>query len=265
MNDTTERQWIDPYPGFEFHETVVAEAAEQVRALACCGIDAAVFGIDADPAFFIAHGIQAGENNGISASGSVNMIQGLRQHRPIPLDAPVSVHGRITKVTPVPRGNVIHTEVSFSDERGNLLVETPRQSLRPDPDKAGARGAGERPSPVVEDPLALREIGSFAFTPDAVKAYNSGLNPIHFDPEAASRAGFRAPIIGGGMGVHFFTAAIWHRERPSAFELAIYFRRPIFWDDRGQVRLAAVGERWTALCLEKAGKVATEARVNTLT
>lgn len=265
MSVSAEQDWIEPYTGFEFRETtVVAETDEQARALACCGIDAAVFGDDADPAFFIAHGIQSGEKNGISANGSVNMIQGLTQHAPVPLDTPIAVHGRITAVTPVPRGIVVATDVWFTNDSGDTLITTTRKSLRPDPRKSGERGAGERPAPVVENPLDLETIGAFAFNPDQVKAYNSALNPIHFEPEAAARAGFRAPIIGGGMGVHFFTAAIWQRQRPRAFDLSIYFRRPIFWDDSGRVRVASDGRRWTAFCLEKDDKVATEARINSL-
>ena len=265
MNDRDQPKWIDPFPGFTFRETLVtAEAGEQARALGCCGIDAAVFGGDADPAFFIAHAIAAGVANGISADGSVNMLQGLVQHRPVPLDTPLAVNGRVLSVEPVPRGNVVGTEVWFSGEDGARYITTARKSLRPDPAKTGARGAGERPAPVVEDPLALAEIGAFAFEPEQVKAYNSELNPIHFEPEAAARAGFRAPIIGGGMGVHFIMAALWRRQRPQSFDLDIYFRRPIFWDDAGTVRLARDGERWTALCLEKDGKVQTEARINGL-
>lgn len=265
MSAAAEQSWIEPYAGFEFQETtVVAERSEQARALACCGIDAAVFGDDADPAFFIAHGIESGEKNGISASGSVNMIQGLVQHAPVPLDTPITVHGRITDVSAVPRGHVVTSDVWFTNADGETVISTPRKSLRPDPAKTGERGAGERPAPVVEQPLELQNLGSFAFRPQDVKAYNSNLNPIHFEPEAAARAGFRAPIIGGGMGVHFFTAAIWDRGRPQAFDLSIYFRRPIFWDDSGTIRLATDGDRWTAFCLEKDGKVATEARISSL-
>lgn len=265
MSVDTVTEWIEPYAGFVFQDTVViAERAEQSRALACCDLDPAIFGDDADPAFFIAHAIAAGVANGISSDGSVNMMQGLVQHRPVPLDVQLTVLGRVLTVEEVPRGKVVGTEVWFEDADGTRYLTTARKSLRPDPAKVGARGAGERPPPVVDDPLALVEIGRFSFDPERVKAYNSKLNPIHFEPEAAARAGFRAPIIGGGMGVHFLTAEIWKRRRPQAIDLSIYFRRPVFWDDSGTVRVSSVQDHWTALCLEKDGKVATEARVNSI-
>ena len=195
MAVASETEWIEPYEGFTFQETsITADAAEQARALACCGIDAEVFAGDADPAFFIAHAIAAGVANGISADGSVNMVQNVSQHRPVPLDTPLTVNGRVLSVQDVPRGKVSHTEVWFCDADGARVLTADRRSLRPDPARAGVRGAGERPAPVVADPMALEEIGGFAFKPDAVKAYNSSLNPIHYEPEAAPRPR-AAPLI----------------------------------------------------------------------
>lgn len=134
--------------------------------------------------------------------------------------------------------------------------------MRPDPDKSGARGAGERPPPVVEDPEALRSLGDVEMTPDRVTGYRSTGNPIHYDPAAAKAGGFRAPIIGGGMGVHYLAAAIWREFAPQTVDLDIYFRRPIFWDDRLSLRVREEEGTWTAICLAKDGKVATEARIN---
>ena len=39
-------------------------------------------------------------------------------------------------------------------------------------------------------------------------------NSIHYEQEAAEQAGFRAPLIGGGMGVHYLTAEMWRRYQP---------------------------------------------------
>ena len=74
--------------------------------------------------------------------------------------------------------------------------------------------------------------------------------------EAANQAGFRAPIIGGGMGVHFLIAELWP-ERGTEIFLDIFFRRPIFWDDKFYV-----GRTDSAIALIRDGKVLTEARIN---
>jgi len=108
----------------------------------------------------------------------------------------------------------------------------------------------------------LKTLADFTLTPEGVKAYTGPHNPIHFDPEAAKRGGFRAPIIGGGQGVRFLTAEIWRRFAPRVLELDIYFRRPIYWDDTISVMVDEGDGRWHAIGLVKDGKVATEARIN---
>jgi hypothetical protein len=140
-----------------------------------------------------------------------------------------------------------------------------RQSLRPDPSKVGTRGAGERPAPVIADVASLKEVGRFTLTPEAVSAYSGPHNPIHFDPEVATRSGYRAPIMGGTQCVRFVTAEIWRRFSPRTLDLDIYFRRPLFWDDSFEVMVDEDDGTWKAICLAKDGKVATEARINALT
>lgn len=263
------RHWVDPYAGFEYRtDQVIVSRAQQRQRLAACGLDAAVFGDHAVPSFFIALAIQAGTASGISAEGNVNMLQSLVQHRPVLLDEPLTVRGRITAVTAVPRGRTIDSDVVFEGADGAPAVTARRRSLKPDPAKAGMRGAGQRPGPVVEDPAALSVAGQHELTPERVKAYSMEGNSIHYEMAAANRAGFRAPIIGGGMGVHYLLAALWPAVAPRQLDLDIYFRRPIFWDDRFAVAFQPGAEaepRWLALCLVKdGGKVATEARVNYL-
>ena len=108
----------------------------------------------------------------------------------------------------------------------------------------------------------LRKLSDVEMTPERVTGYRATGNRIHFDPDAAKAAGFRAPIIGGGMGVHYLAAAIWREFTPQTIDLDIYFRRPVFWDDQLSVMVDDRGGPWIAICLAKDGKVATEARIN---
>lgn len=261
-------EWIDPYEGFVYRdETMMVDAEEQARALTACGIDPSLFGDKADPSFFIAEAIQAGVRSGITSDGNVNMLQSLVQRRPVELGETLRIHGRITAVQEVARGWTVDTDVSFEGADGVHAISAKRRTLKPNPDKVGAvkGGAGERPPPVVEDPLALEAAGEYTLTPAMVTAYRSDGNRIHFDPVAAQEAGFRAPIIGGGMGVHYLMAAIWGRGEPAEFDLDIYFRRPVFWDDAVTVRVDGARDgNWRAICLAKGEKVATEARINTV-
>lgn len=259
-------QWVEPSEGFEYRsDSVVVEADYQREKLQACGIDPALYGDCVDPSFYIGLAIHAGINSGISAEGNVNMLQSLVQHRPAQLDESLTVHGRITAVTQVPRGRTIDSDVWFEDSSGKRVITARRRSLKPDPAKAGVRGAGERPAPVVDDVEALNIVASHQLTPESVIAYSSEGNSIHYDMDAAVAAGFRAPLIGGGMGVHYLLAHLWAADRRSSLDqldLDIYFRRPIFWDEAFSV--ATDGDRAIALIKTDAGvrKVLTEARIN---
>ncbi len=255
----TESEWQEPVTGFQFSpEQVVVTEALQNEKLKNCGLDGQALKGHVDVSFYIAIGIHVGINNGISAEGNVNMLTGLIQHRPVRLGEPLIARGAITNVVDVPRGQTVETDVWFEDESGERVVSAPRKSLRPDPHKSAERGAGERPEAVIKDVSQLTSFESYTLTPELVKAYSSEGNSIHYEMESANKAGFRAPIIGGGMGVHYLINTLWQQREVMSFDLDIYFRRPIFWDDVFSV----AGSPWKSIGLLREGKVLTEARIN---
>jgi len=235
--------WVVPHQGFNYlPNTVAVTAAHQIDKLLACGIDAEIFAGQVDPAFFIGIAIHAGINSGISAEGNINMLQSLRMHRPVLLGEELEVKGQIVAVTEVPRGLRVDTDVWFEDTHGQRVISAPRTSLRPDPqraesknhsagvtDKDNDKGAGERPQPVVDDLSALEFLASYQLTPEGVRAYSMEGNSIHYEMEPAQKAGFRAPLIGGGMGVHFLMAELWQAHKqsggPEAFDAEIVTRR----------------------------------------
>lgn len=258
-------EWKIPEEGFEFEpDTIVVSNEHQSEKLIACGLEASTFNGFVDASFYVGLGIHAGINNGISAEGNVNMLQNLIQHRPVRLGEQLTVRGYIKKITEVPRGVTVDTEVWFEGEDGVRAISAPRRSLKPDPNKAGTRGAGERPAPVVEELDRLEKFGHYRLTPETVKSYSREGNSIHYEMDAANKAGFRAPIIGGGMGVHYLVHALWQHCKPQSFELSVYFRRPIFWDDEFTVAADTSEESWRAICLFRDDKVLTEARIDSL-
>ena len=231
-------------------------AQTQAERLTACGIDPAIFGEEVDPAFFIGLAIHAGIDSGISAEGNINMLQRLVVHRPARLGEALTVKGEIKSVTAVPRGQRVETDVWFEDLAGERVISCPRTSLRPQAQAQSKNGAGEKPQPVVGDVAALLLRDTYQLTPDRVKSYSVEGNSIHYEQEAAERAGFRAPLIGGGMGVHYLTAQMWQDRRPSFFDVSIYFRRPIFWDEAVQVGVIEEGGNWAGMGLLKLPLVA---------
>ncbi len=139
------------------------------------------------------------------------------------------------------------------------MITANRVSLKPDPQKVGTRGAGQKPAPLVLDVQSLLRGDTYQLTPDGVKAYSSEGNSIHYEEAAAIKAGFRAPLIGGGMGVHYLMAALWDQERsPQSFQADIYFRRPIFWDEAVTVAMDVAGQPKLMALLKPGDKVGTE-------
>ena len=251
-------KWIDPYKGFNYTpEEVTVTRDWQAEKLTAAGVDPAVFGDLVDPSFFIGLAIQAGIHSGITAQGNVNMVQYLQQHQPAQLDEPLRIEGQIVDVRPVPRGRTLHTHVTFYNSANEAVISANRISLKPDPNAATKQGAGTRPEPLVGDPAQLTRGDSFTLTPEAVKAYSTEGNSIHYEEEAAKAAGFRAPLIGGGMGVHYLLAALWEEQSPQAFTSEIYFRRPIFWDETVQACRSETGAI-RALLKSAETKVGTE-------
>jgi len=255
--------WVEPEAGFQYLvDTISVAPTYQTEKLTACGIDAGIFGEQVDPAFFIGIAIHAGIRSGISAEGNINMLQGLQMHRPPLLDEPFIVRGEILEVRSVPRGRRVHTDVWFEDDQGRRVISAVRTSLKPDLNVADTGGAGDRPQPVITDPAELQLLNEYTLTPERVKAYSMEGNSIHYEQEAAEQAGFRAPLIGGGMGVHYLTAEIWRSYKPRAFSADIYFRRPIFWDEAVAVGVQKGSEsHWTAMAVLKqsqAVKVGTE-------
>jgi hydroxyacyl-ACP dehydratase HTD2-like protein with hotdog domain len=265
MTGNAQENWIEPCKGMKFEDRLMTvEARDQHRLVSLCGIDPSIFGDKIDPAGFISLAIQEGVRNRIHANATINMVQQLVQHRQMTLGEKLTVSGQILDVKEVPRGRVATSEVWFSGDDGQRALTAARQSLRPDASKVGLRGAGERPAPVIADVTALKTVGRFTLKPEDVKAYSGPHNPIHFDPDVAKRNGYRAPIVGGTQCVRFITAEIWRRFSPQALDLDIYFRRPLFWDDTFSVMVDEQNGEWKAICLAKDGKVATEARINSI-
>lgn len=277
----SEITWHEPVVGFELEpQEIIVSSDDQREKLSACGLNSDDLDGWVDSAFYIGLGIHAGIASGISAEGNVNMLTSLIQHRLVKLDEPLTVRGRITGVEDVPRGQVISTDVWFEDAQGKRAISAPRKSLRParievknsevknseannskaKTTESNAKGAGDRPAPVIDDPDAMHRYQSFQLTPTMVKDYSTEGNSIHYEMEAANHAGFRAPIIGGGMGVHYLLHTLWKECQPTSWDLSIFFRRPIFWDDAFTV----MANPWTAIGLVKQGKVLTEARINQL-
>lgn len=260
---------VMPRAGFTFTPRRFRfDRAAEERMLSVTGAGPRAFGGCIDPAAVIPHAIREAVLNGITANGMVNMVQRIVMDAPLDLDDELEVTGRVAEVHPTPRGLVWICDTDYAPAGGGPGIRTRRTALMTDPSvraDPGQRGTLPRPEPAVTDPEALRTLATVEMTPDDCLRYcGDTTNLIHTDPDFARNAGYRAPIVGGSHGVRYMTAALWQARTPRRLDVEIMFRRPIFWDDTFDIRLAESDGDWTALCTARAGKVLSEMRINSL-
>jgi hypothetical protein len=258
----------DPYPlpiGYEYeprHFTVEADA--QASKLADCGIDPGVHGDRVDLTFLGFPILDAMMAPGVPLTGQVHVYQRFIQKVPLILGQNLHMSGRISAIEPVAKGEVVRWSFDVSDDDGHVLVMVDRAGLRSLPKTTGSSSATDFLAPPSEDRTGFTELWQRPLTPERVANYSrDGRNRIHSDPEIARKFGFRAPIAGGLMGVHYYLEAIAHGGQPDQLDLEIWFKRPMFWDETLSVMEKRDGGRVAAMRIDnEAEKAASLARLN---
>ncbi len=215
--------------GFEFPKQSFSVAkADQVRKLTCSGIDPAIYGDAVDVAMLGLPTLRVLMACGIPILGGVHLSQRFRQKQAFRLEEEITISGRILEIAPHPRGCILKCAFEYARQDGTVCVEAIRSGISPIGAKEPSNGI-PRPS---EELDGFGEISRRTLVPEKVADYsNEAGNLIHSDPEVAREHGFRAPIAAGLMGIHFYQEALQQKYAPSAFDLEVWFRRPMFWDD----------------------------------
>lgn len=244
---------------FQRRELVI-DSDTQARLLGLCNIDPAIYGDEVDPSAFTALAILEAIRCGMELPG-LHAGQTLTMHRPISLGEFFWLTGEVSDRTQVDRGEMLSCCVELRDRNGTLVLESTERLLIPT--STTTRRASS--STTADHVAQFREEGEVVFQPEQVVTYQGrDVNPIHFDPDAASRAGFRAPIIGGEVGVRHVMAMIWKAFKPARLSVRISFLRPIFWDDRCTLMVEESQGAWKSACLGKSGKKAIELAIENL-
>ncbi|MEC7301164.1 MAG: hypothetical protein VXV97_01160 [Pseudomonadota bacterium] len=215
--------------GFEFPtRTFSVTKADQERKLNCSGIDPALYGDQLEIAMLGLPTLEVLMACGIPIMGGVHLSQRFHQLEPFHLEEPITAAGRILEINPHPRGCILRCQFTYSRADGIVCVEAERSGISP----IGAREPSykiPRPDESIE---GFSEIMRRTLVPDQIADYSSEAgNLIHSDPDVAKEHGFCAPIAAGLMGIHFYREALERAYRPKSFDLEVWFRRPMFWDD----------------------------------
>ena len=215
--------------GFKFAPWIFfVEKKEQIRKLNCSGVNPEIYGNHVEIAMLGLPTIKVLMAADIPILGGVHLSQRFRQIEPLHLGEPITVNGQIVDINPHPRGCVLHCQFKYSRSNGDVCVEAERSGIIAIGAKEPSRGI-PRPSETLE---GFSEIMHRKLIPKSVGEYsNEAGNLIHSDPAVAAEHGFRAPIAAGLMGIHFYREALQNAYKPDAFDLEVWFRRPMFWDD----------------------------------
>jgi hypothetical protein len=221
---------VDLEIGFEFPSYAFCVSADdQSHKLKCSGIEPDLYGNNVDLAMLGLPTLRVLMAYDIPILGGVHLSQRFRQINPIRLEEEIIVKGSITDINPHPRGCILSCKFTYRTSSGNLCVEAERSGIVP----IGARKTSlgtPRPEECLD---GFVEIEKRSSEPKKVAEFSSEAgNLIHSDPLVAIQHGFRAPISAGLIGIHLYREAIEkHCARPKYFDMEVWFRRPMFWDD----------------------------------
>jgi len=186
----------------------------------------------------------------IDADKALHGEQAVRLHRPIPVDTPITGRSRVVNVWDkgCGKGAVVEVECQVADAKGTPVWTVNRTAYlrgeggfngRVQP-KTEAWAAPERAPDAVCD---LPSTGQQAL----LYRLNGDLNPVHADPDVASYAGFRQPILHGlcsyAIAGHALLKSVCAYDERRFRSLSLRFSAPVYpgetirteiWADRGR-------------------------------
>ncbi|WP_322516810.1 MaoC/PaaZ C-terminal domain-containing protein [Rhodopseudomonas palustris] len=141
---------------------------------------------------------------GINFGKMVHGEQSVQIHTPLPASGSLVGRSRVARLVDKGEGKgaIMHVEKELWDEAADTLVATCEQVLFLRGDGGFARaGGGDEPAAAPE-PVPGRspdQIVTMPTRPDQAALYrlSGDLNPLHIDPDFASKAGFPRPILHG--------------------------------------------------------------------
>lgn len=251
--------------GFKYRDVELCITPQlQERRLKSCLIDPALYGGFVDLTHFCNEAILAATKSGLSINGNVHTTDRIMCSQRVRLGQPIVMSGEVIRTEPTARGTLITSQFTFTLADGTIALKTERASTRLNRDGAVDQSIARQVRTEPEMSL-YSKVSECSFAPDRVTDYSSeGRNAIHYDPDVASRFGYRAPIAGGLMGVRSIMATLCHDGGPPhEIDIGVRFRRPMFWDETLDVmeRRDASGQATHLALVNAAGKVAVEAEI----
>lgn len=175
------------------------------------------------------------ERTGIDYLRVVHGEQQITLHAPLPVEGEIIGRTRVTGLVDKGpgRGALMYTEKQVLDGAGRLLATAESTTfMRGDGGFGGPAGPVKPPNPAPEgEPDILVDLPT---RPEQALYYrlNGDDNPLHADPDFASRAGFPRPILHGlctmGVVVHALLRALCDYDPAALRSVGLRFSAPVF-------------------------------------
>lgn len=175
-------------------------------------------------------------DTGIDWVRLVHSEMGLIMHKPLPSEATVISKSRVVEIADKGEGKgaIVQHERKFFDEASGELLCTNIQSIFCRGDGGFGGPVKSLPSPHPIPDRQPDQVYEQATRPDSALLYrlNGDWNPLHADPEIASRAGFDRPILHGlatyGIACKAILATCADNSPARIASISCRFTRPVF-------------------------------------
>ncbi len=182
--------------------------------------------------------------------------QGFRTHRMLPPKGTVQARYEVKSVEDkgAAKGAILTLEKQLFDKASGDLCYTVSSALFLRGD-GGQGGFGPAPTPPAQIPEAAPDLTiTLATTPQSALLYrlNGDVNPLHADPQVATQAGFRQPILHGlatmGIASRALLEAVCGQDPARLREMYVRFSQPVYPGETIQTEIFGSGETLRFRC-----------------
>ncbi|MDS1139584.1 MaoC family dehydratase [Pusillimonas sp. SM2304] len=216
--------------GFKYPVRPIVHSAQwQAERLSASDVSHHVHGDVAEAGLFGLDCFDSMVQAGLNIDGYIFFDQTFTVSRLPALGEQLTIEGEVCGVLPVKRGLFVDETFTVRDAHARVCLTT---RLRGIVDVSTASLPEVHRMPVRDSAPedGWRQVASKTLTPDHVRRFSEDVgNDLHFDPAAAARYGFDAPLAQGVMSAVYLLSPLAMGRMPARFDVTIDFLRPIYW------------------------------------
>ncbi len=216
--------------GFKYPvRSIVHDAQWQAERLSASDVSHHMYGEVAEAGLFGLDCFDSMVRAGLNIDGYIFVDQAFTVARLPALGEKLTIEGEVCSVLPVKRGLLVDETFTVRDADARVCLTTRLRGIV-NVSTASLSQVHRVPARDSAPEDGWRHVASKTLTPEHVKRFSEDIgNDLHFDPVAAARYGFDAPLAQGVMTAVYLLSPFATESVPSSFDVTIDFLRPIYW------------------------------------